>query len=114
MKTRAQWDVGAPVLGKLLQMLEAGREWEVEEAFNRLLPSDMVQTEHIFIVAAANHIGAVGEKLTLAILRREIAKNDPAGFVGIVLDGLLGAKLHDGFDLEGCIRQLVEARPLSP
>jgi hypothetical protein len=111
--TYAQWDTEVAVLSETLHMLRDGRESGAREVFDRLAPADMVQTEHILIVAAAKGVLASGEKLTVESLRAAIVPNDPARFVEMVFDGLLERKVLEKFSLEDLIGELIERRTLS-
>ncbi len=110
--TYTQWDTEVAVLSETLHMLRDGRESGAREIFDRLAPADMVQTEHILIVAAAKGVLAAGETLTVESLRAAIVPNDPARFIEMVFDGLLERKILEKFSLGDLIGDLIERRTL--
>jgi hypothetical protein len=85
-----QWTAGGLALRTIARwMVDGGDATKLREFIRWLVPSDVVQTEHLFIVGALKQLTEAGQELSLDRLESTIAAQDPAGFVRMVLQSIV-------------------------
>jgi hypothetical protein len=91
-----QWAAGGLALRTIARwIIDGGDAAKMAEFVSWLVPNDVVQTEHLFIVAAVKRLVEAGEELSIDRLETTIAPDDPAGFVRIVLQNIVDSR-HTG------------------